>query len=115
MHLAHYPFSTPCPASRPRGVGGDLQKIAQGAITLKPNFSYTLQEVQQDVNRVFETGYFANCQPSAEDTRDGVRVLIEVIANPELRGVVLSGANTLPVSVIQTSFQDQCVRRISRE
>lgn len=48
-------------------------------------------------------------QPSAEDTRDGVRVLVEVQANPELRGIVLSGANTLPVSVIQNSFQNQCV------
>lgn len=101
-----------CPTFPPplrRGVSGQLQKIAQAALTLKPNFSYTLQEVQQDVNRVFETGFFSNCQPTAEDTRDGVRVLIEVTANPELRGVVLNGANTLPVSVIQNSFQDQCV------
>lgn len=35
-------------------------------------------QVQEDVNRVFSTGYFANCQPIAEDTRDGVRVVIEV-------------------------------------
>lgn len=101
--------SCPTLSSLLRGVSGDLQKIAQAALTLKPNFSYTLQEVQQDVNRVFETGYFSNCQPSAEDTRDGVRVLVEVTANPELRGIVLNGANTLPVSVIQNSFQDQCV------
>lgn len=59
---------------------GELEKVANGALTIKPNFAYTLEEVQDDVNRVFATGYFAQCQPIAEDTRDGVRVVIEVRA-----------------------------------
>ena len=59
------------------------------------------------MNRVFDTGYFSNCQPAAEDTRDGVRVVVEVKANPHLRGVVMSGANVLPVSVVQDAFAGQ--------
>ena len=45
-----------------KGVTGDLAAQAQAALTLKPNFAYTLEEVQEDVNRVFQTGYFSNCE-----------------------------------------------------
>ena len=46
---------------------------------MKPNFSYTLQEVEDEVAHVFELGWFAKCQPNAEDTRDGVKLTIEVL------------------------------------
>ncbi len=56
---------------------GELREIAQRALSTRPNFAYTLKEVQEDVQRVFNTGYFAKCQPHAEDTRDGVKLTIE--------------------------------------
>lgn len=90
-----------------KGVTGELAALAQAALTIKPNFAYTLEEVQEDVNRVFQTGYFSNCQPLAEDTRDGVRVTLDVRPNPELKGVVVNGANALPVRVIQDAFAAQ--------
>jgi hypothetical protein len=90
-----------------KGVSGELAALAQAALTIKPNFAYTLEEVQEDVNRVFQTGYFSNCQPLAEDTRDGVRVTLDVRPNPELRGVVVNGANVLPVRVIADAFGHQ--------
>ena len=43
----------------------------------------------------------------AEDTRDGVRVTLEVRPNPELRGVVVVGANALPAVVVQDAFAGQ--------
>jgi outer membrane protein insertion porin family len=67
------------------GAQGELERVANTALTIKPNFAYTLDEVQDDVNRVFATGYFAQCQPIAEDTRDGVRVVIEVRPTPQSR------------------------------
>ena len=56
------------------------------------------------MKRVFETGYFSSCRPRAEDTRDGVKLTIEVTPNPELRGAVVNGACRLPQRVIQDSF-----------
>ena len=47
---------------------------------------------------------FRRVDPKAEDTRDGVRLTIEVTPNPELRGTVVTGATRLPESVIQSSF-----------
>jgi hypothetical protein len=90
-----------------KGVTGELAALAVAALTIKPNFAYTLDEVQEDVNRVFQTGYFSNCQPIAEDTRDGVRVTLDVRPNPELKGVVVNGANVLPARVIQDAFAGQ--------
>ena len=61
-----------------KGVDGELRSIAEGALSMKPNFAYTLKEVQDDMQRVFDSGYFSQCQPQAEDTRDGVKLTINV-------------------------------------
>ena len=61
-----------------RGVDGELKSVAEGTLSLKPNFAYTLKEVKDDVQQVFDSGYFDRCQPKAEDTRDGVKLIIEV-------------------------------------
>lgn len=61
-----------------RGVEGELRRVAEAALSIKPNFGYTLKEVQDDVHRVFDSGYFEKCHPHAEDTRDGVKLTVEV-------------------------------------
>jgi outer membrane protein insertion porin family len=60
------------------GVSEDLKRIAYDALTTRPNFAYTLKEVQADLKRVFATGWFSSCVPDAEDTRDGVKLVIKV-------------------------------------
>ncbi len=83
---------------------GELKRAAVEALKTKPNFAYTIDEVRDDVKRVFETGYFSSCRPKAEDTRDGVKLTIEVTPNPELRGTVVTGATRLPQKIIQDGF-----------
>mgnify|MGYP001807855811 CR=1 FL=1 len=60
------------------GVDGELKRVAQEALTSRPNFAYTLKEVESDLRRVFATGWFSSCVPDAEDTRDGVKLIIKV-------------------------------------
>ena len=86
------------------GADGELRETVLAALATRPNFAYTVREVQEDVQRVFDTGYFSSCRPRAEDTRDGVRLIIEVTPNPELRGVVATGAARLPQAVVQEAF-----------
>jgi outer membrane protein insertion porin family len=86
------------------GADGELREAVLAALTTRPNFAYTVREVQEDVQRVFDTGYFSSCRPRAEDTRDGVRLTVEVTPNPELRGVVSTGAARLPQAIIQDAF-----------
>ena len=40
------------------GANGELKEIALRALTIQPNFSYTLREVNQEVDNVMGTGYF---------------------------------------------------------
>ena len=63
-----------------KGVDGELRKTAQEAMHIRPNFAYTAAEVQEDVRRVFACGFFAKLTPIAEDTRDGVKLTMEVCA-----------------------------------
>lgn len=57
----------------------ELLATVQGALkACKPNFALTTTEVQEDVHRIIDTGFFASCMPSAEDTRDGVRLIFKV-------------------------------------
>lgn len=64
-----------------RGVDGELKKAAEAAIGMKPNFAYTLKEVAADMHHVFDLGYFSKATPTPEDTRDGVKLIIEVPGN----------------------------------
>lgn len=61
-----------------RGVEGELKAIAEACITIRPNFSYSLQEVKDDANRVFQSGFFEKLEPSTDDTRDGVKLIFNV-------------------------------------
>ena len=61
-----------------RGAEGELRRVAEAALTIKPNFGYTLKEVKDDIQRVFDTGFFDKCQPHGEDTRDGIKLIVEV-------------------------------------
>ena len=98
-----------------KGASTELRQVATQSLVMKPNFAYTLKEVQEDVNRVFSTGYFSSCHPVAEDTRDGVRLTIEVKENPKLTGVVATGADMLPQSLIEEAFEDQYGKTLNFE
>eukprot|EP00897_Mesotaenium_endlicherianum_P008328 jgi/Mesen1/7523/ME000039S06743 len=60
----------------------------------KPNLAMTVREVKEDVQRIIDTGYFNQCLPIAEDTRDGVRLFFRC-----------NGANALPTKIIQDAFK----------
>lgn len=54
---------------------------AEAAAALKaclPNSALTVREVQEDVLRIMDSGYFCSCMPVAIDTRDGIRLVFQV-------------------------------------
>ena len=57
---------------------GELKRIAESKLSIKPNFAYTLSQVRDDIQRVFDAGYFQQLTPVAEDTRDGIKLTLEV-------------------------------------
>ena len=62
----------------------------------RPNFAYTAKEVEENVRHVFQSGFFQQLIPKAEDTRDGVKLTLEV--GSDVRLSCLSGSLAYPAT-----------------
>ena len=89
-----------------RGRGAGKGRGATGAARAGgPNAALTVREVQEDVHRIVESGLFRSCMPVAVDTRDGIRLVFEVLllsSNLLLSPLsfLISGANEGTISVL---------------
>ncbi|KAJ0084864.1 hypothetical protein Patl1_29719 [Pistacia atlantica] len=85
----------------------DLEAEALTALkACRANSALTIREVQEDVHRIIDSGYFCSCMPVAVDTRDGIRLVFQVEPNQEFHGLVCEGANVLPSKFLEDSFRD---------
>uniref|UniRef100_A0A7N0TTD9 Outer envelope protein 80, chloroplastic n=1 Tax=Kalanchoe fedtschenkoi TaxID=63787 RepID=A0A7N0TTD9_KALFE len=85
----------------------DLEAEAVAALKAsRPNSALTVREVQEDVLRIINSGYFCSCVPVAVDTRDGIRLVFQVEPNQEFQGLVCEGANVLPAKFLQDAFRN---------
>ncbi|MGD1857296.1 MAG: BamA/TamA family outer membrane protein [Leptolyngbyaceae cyanobacterium] len=89
----------------------ELEDIAYQAITLRPGRPATRSQLQEDINNVFSTGFFANVRARPEDTDLGVRVIFGVEPNPILTGVDVRTdgvtESVLPDEKVDEIFGDQ--------
>ncbi|MEM8611544.1 MAG: BamA/TamA family outer membrane protein [Cyanobacteria bacterium P01_H01_bin.105] len=89
----------------------ELEDIVYRAITLRPGRTATRSQLQEDINNVFATGFFANVRARPEDTDLGVRVVFGVQPNPILTGVDVrtDGVNesVLPTEKVDEIFGEQ--------
>jgi len=75
----------------------ELEAAAAAALrACRPNAALTVREVQEDVHRVVESGLFRSCMPVAVDTRDGIRLVFEVL--------VLSSCPPLPPNFLPLAY-----------
>ncbi|XP_068641814.1 outer envelope protein 80, chloroplastic isoform X2 [Aristolochia californica] len=72
----------------------------------RANSALTVREVQEDVHRIIDSGYFYSCMPVAVDTRDGIRLVFQVEPNQEFQGLICEGANVLPAKFLEDSLRD---------
>ncbi|XVE78865.1 hypothetical protein DITRI_Ditri14bG0012400 [Diplodiscus trichospermus] len=85
----------------------DLEMEALTALkACRANSSLTAGEIQEDVQRIFDSGYFSSCMPVAVDTRDGIRLVFRVEPNQEFHGLVCEGANVIPSKFLEDAFRD---------
>ncbi|XVF47413.1 hypothetical protein PTKIN_Ptkin03bG0107200 [Pterospermum kingtungense] len=83
----------------------DLEIEALSALkACRANSALTVREVQEDVHRIIDSGYFSSCMPVAVDTRDGIRLVFQVEPNQEFHGLVCEGANVLPAKFLEDAF-----------
>lgn len=63
----------------------DLEAEAMAALkACRANSALTVREVQEDVHRIIDSGYFCSCMPVAVDTRDGIRLEFQVLSKFEM-------------------------------
>ena len=95
------------------GANPELEDLIYNTIRTRPGRSATRAQLQEDVNAIYATGFFAKVDVSPEDTPLGVRVAFVVQANPILERVIIDtkpdiqGQQVLPDTVVTEIFQEQ--------
>ena len=95
------------------GVEGRLEDVVFEATEIQPGQLTTRSQLQEDVNAIFATGFFADVRVVPEDTPLGVRVTFVVEPNPVLEEVKVTTVpqevdkRVLPESVVNNIFSEQ--------
>lgn len=93
------PDGTPLPV--------ELEDTIYETIDTRPGQTTTRTQLQQDINSIFATGFFANVRAQPSDTPLGVRVTFLVEPNPVLSQVNVEGDEVLPETVVEAIFEPQ--------
>ncbi|MGK7875320.1 MAG: BamA/TamA family outer membrane protein [Xenococcaceae cyanobacterium] len=95
------------------GAEGELKDLVYNTISSRPGRTTTRSQLQEDVNAIYATGFYANVKVIPEDTPLGVRVTFSVEPNPVLSEVVIEtvppdiAESVLPPEVLNDIFSDQ--------
>ncbi|WP_108936302.1 BamA/TamA family outer membrane protein [Microcystis sp. 0824] len=96
-----------------QGADRELENLVYNTIRTRPGRSTTRSQLQEDINAVFATGFFADVRAVPQDTPLGVRVTFEVQPNPVFQGVQIQIApetvdkSILPAAVVEEIFAGQ--------
>lgn len=85
----------------------ELENLVYREIETRPGRTTTRTQLQQDINNVFATGFFADVDVIPADTDLGVRVTFVVQPNPVLTDVRVVGNEVLPQAEVDRIFADQ--------
>jgi outer membrane protein insertion porin family len=91
------------------GAEGELQDIVYRTINTEPGRTTTRSQLQEDVNAIYATGYFANVRVIPEDTPLGVRITFDVKPNPVLSQVEIQ---TIPENQQAPKVPQEEINRI---
>lgn len=84
-----------------------LENLIYSVIETQAGRTTTRTQLQQDINSIFATGYFADVDAQPTDTDLGVRVTFLVQPNPVLTDVRLEGNEVLPQTIVDDIFDEQ--------
>ena len=88
-------------------LSSELEDTIYDTIDTIPGQTTTRSQLQQDINSIFATGFFANVRAIPSDTPLGVRVTFLVEPNPVLTRVEVDGGEVLPDEVVDEIFSPQ--------
>jgi outer membrane protein insertion porin family len=91
----------------------ELENLVYNTIRTRPGRTTTRSQLQEDINAIYATGFFANVRVVPEDTPLGVRVSFDVQPNPAFSRVNIlivpevQTKSVLPPSVVDEIFAGQ--------
>lgn len=85
----------------------ELEDEVYRVIKTRPGQTTTRSQLQEDINAIFATGYFATVQADPKDTPLGVRVTFQVQPNPILKSVRIEGSTLVQQDKVDGIFQPQ--------
>ncbi|MGF1567653.1 MAG: BamA/TamA family outer membrane protein [Nodosilinea sp.] len=85
----------------------ELVDLVYSVIETRAGRTTTRTQLQQDINNIFATGFFADVDARPTDTDLGVQVTFVVAPNPVLTDVQVTGNEVLPQTVVDEIFADQ--------
>ncbi|MGK7940458.1 MAG: BamA/TamA family outer membrane protein [Crocosphaera sp.] len=95
------------------GADPELENLVYNTVQTRPGRTATRSQLQEDVNAIYATGFFANVQVVPADTPLGVQITYKVEVNPTLEEVVVNTVpdvedqRVLPPETIQEIFGEQ--------
>lgn len=95
------------------GAETDLKDLVYKTIRTQPGRTSTRAQLQEDVNAIYATGYFANVKVIPQDTPLGVQITFDVQPNPILKQVTIETVPTtdekrvLTPEIVEETFKDQ--------
>ncbi|NJP21929.1 MAG: BamA/TamA family outer membrane protein [Hydrococcus sp. CRU_1_1] len=95
------------------GADRELTDLVYNTIRTRPGRTATRSQLQEDINAIYATGFFANVRVTPEDTPLGVRVIFAVAPNPILQRVQIRTVpdtekpRVLPDKVVEETFKEQ--------
>jgi len=85
----------------------ELVDAVYSAVGTVPGRTTTREQLQEDINSVFSTGFFSNVRASPEDTPLGVKVTFFVEPNPVLTQVDVRNRQVLTDETVDEIFGEQ--------
>lgn len=85
----------------------ELEDTVYDAIDTQAGQTTTRSQLQQDINNIFATGFFANVRAFPADTPLGVQIRFVVDPNPILTRVDVDGGEVIPNTVVEDIFAPQ--------
>ncbi len=88
-------------------LASDLQDLVYSVVQTRAGRTTTRSQLQEDINAIFATGFFADVEAQPIDTDLGVQVNFIVQPNPVLTDVRLVGNEVFPQTEADRIFADQ--------
>lgn len=72
-----------------------------GVVTIRPGDTLTAEKVKQDMQAIYDLGYFFDVVANFSEAPEGVKVIYTVMENPKLTDIVVKGNNKVSAEKIR--------------